>query len=145
MLPASSRWILPLVLCFGPGCEDQEAGARERREKELQERLLEFEARLAKHEARLARLETPSAAPRATERRSLILEVTSDGIRLDGEVVEQTRLAQLLRERVESEKPTELGLMVRPAPDIPSARVVEIFDVAKKAGVTTVALAPGER
>lgn len=143
MLLAPSRWVLPVVLCLGAGCDDADTGARERREKELQERLLEIDARLAKHEARLARLETPPASdPDAAERRTLTLDVGSDGLRLDGAAVEQTRLAQLLRERVAEAKPTELALTVRPAPEVPYARVIEIFDVARTAGVTQVAMAP---
>jgi biopolymer transport protein ExbD len=133
-----ARWLVALLLCLGPACEDVEA--RERHEREQRERLLEMDAHIARLEARLARLETPPPPPEVAPPRPLNLELTADAMSLDGVPVEPSRLAALLRERVAAAKPNELSLSLRAAPNLPHARVVEVIDLAKTAGVGGVAL-----
>ena len=146
MLPLHARPLLLLPLLLGPACED--GPPRKRRIEAMEERVADLEARLGELERRIpadsqANPPLPPPAPvTAVVAEPVVIDVLADGLTLDGVRVDETSLAQQLRERVSKPGGAGLTLAVRAATTIPHARVFAILDLAADAGVTRISMTP---
>lgn len=151
MLAAMPRpRVLLLGLCL-LACDSRALEAQTARVQALEDRVRRLEAETAALTARMnsfdeARLRREQMArlaplpPASTDAppNSVVVEVGADGLRVGEEVVDLDRLEALLRERLGAQP--GLALHVKADASVEHARVIEVMDRAKTAGVAKIAM-----
>ncbi|WP_170135793.1 ExbD/TolR family protein [Nannocystis exedens] len=129
---------LPLLACDSKAVEAQTAHIQA-----LEGRLQRVEAEAAALTARVKlledeRLRQPPPQPPAGAAANIVVEVTADGLRVGDETVDLDRFQALLRERLVARP--DLSLHVKADTSVEYARVIEVMDRAKAAGVAKIAM-----
>ena len=137
---------LPLLACDARAVEAQKARvqALEDRVDRLAAETAALTARMKALDEERLRLEQiaklPSLPPASTGAppSSVVVEVRADGLRVGDEAVDLDRFEALLRERVGAQP--GLALHVKADASVEYARVIEVMDRAKTAGVAKIAM-----
>lgn len=80
----------------------------------------------------------PGPPPRQAVAPSLHVNVRASGISVDGKILTQEDAVKRFREAGRQQPPPRLVMLAEP--DVPHARMVEVMDLAKEAGLTHISM-----